>query len=45
MTTQRAGNTKYAPLLRYLAAQPPEVAAVTLGFDELEQLISTPLAV
>jgi hypothetical protein len=34
---------KYEPLLRYLAALPPDQQTVTLTFAELEQLLQFPL--
>ncbi len=34
---------KYAPLTRYLAAQPPGVSEVTLTLPEIEAIIGAPL--
>ena len=34
---------KYAPLTRYLAAQPPDVSEVTLTVPQIEAIIGAPL--
>ena len=43
--TVTGSRFKYAPLARYLAAQPPEVTTVTLLFAEIERIIGAPLPV
>ena len=37
----KSGSTKYLPLMRFLAAQPPETMRVTLTLREVARLVGT----